>query len=206
MKRRVSGIDEGTGNLIMKLVMAYGAYVFIAKPILIKLGIMDDATEQQQHQNDQAAANAQKDLINEAPVTTRNYTDPQLRGIAVAMRTATNSRWSYDYHLLFKELAYFAGFRKADARYFLGVFVDANGSSVYQWWVDKFEDAWNDTFDYYGLVYWQTGAGGTGENIDYRPHYAKYGVTEDNWRTFNYDRVVKAAITYLYNVAGVAMQ
>lgn len=209
-RKRVKGVTALQANEWLGLAIKIGIpvliYFVVVQPLLQKLGILPDKKKKQQNASDQAAAQEQGQLANYNAQENHTYNKATLDSVAVALRMATADWWGYEWRDLARQLAYIPGFTAADARYFLGTFVDKNGYTLYQWFYQEFEDAlvfksfdWDD-------VYWNPGFGGTGTPYDYRQSYQKMGINEQNAGKYSWTNVVRTFVSYVYQVANVTMQ
>ena len=183
-------------DLAIKAGLAIGAYYGIVVPILVKLGILDSEDEKKAKANAKKAADAQKELSGEtAPQSSFTYQKGTLTSMVDQLNSATKSIWGYDYLAITKWLPYAAGFRNADARYFLGQFANTANQSFYQWWFNKFEDAQNFS-DPLWIAF----------NTD-KAIWAKWGIhqSDENGEVANlgWDEIVKKVVDYVYTVAGI---
>jgi hypothetical protein len=208
--KRISGTSDKKDVLIKIAVPVIGvgaAYFLIVKPLLIKLGLLPNPQEQAANQSDQQAADNQADLFKVwSNNVNHTYTQTELDAIAVTLRNSTTDWWGYKWPDLAASLPHFTGMTVGDARYFLGTFVTKNGFTLYQWWLQKFQNAdiiYGFSWDW---VYWQPGTGGSGIAYDYRLNYARFGINEGNAGTYSWKDVVKVFVDYVYKVAGVTEQ
>lgn len=193
-------------DIALKIGIPLALFFIIIKPILIALNLWPDAREKKQNESDKDAQDEQAALKEWNDADHHNYKRTTIDNIAVSLRNDTHDWWGYEWQDLAFQLAYIPGFTVADAKYFLGTFVDKNGYTLYRWYFEEFEDALVfQAFDW-DKVKWQPGWGGTGAAYDYSASYAKMGITESNARTFNWTDVVNKFISYVYGLANVTKQ
>lgn len=209
-QRRVKGVTATQARDWAKLGLQIGIPIavlfFVIKPILQKLGLWPDARDKAQQASDKAAQNDQEAMADYRATENHTYNANTLDSIAVSLRNAVQDWYGYEWRDIARNLAYFTGMTKADARYFLGAFVKKNGYTLYQWYYQEFEDALIFTPFDYDDIYWNPGWGGTGQAYDYRGNFQKLGVTESNAGSYSWPDVVQKFIAYLYTIADVTMQ
>lgn len=193
-------------DIALKIGIPVAIFFLVVKPILVALNILPDARERQQSTSDQAAETEQKNLKVYSSSDNHTYSQSVLDGIAVALRNDTHDWWGYEWPDLAYQLAFISAFTVADARYFLGSFVDKNGYTFYRWYFEEFEDAqiWQ-SFDWDKVV-WSPGFGGSGNPYDYSAQYQKMGITESNASLFSWKDVVNKFMSYVYQLAGITKQ
>lgn len=211
-KRKVSGIPTLSQNqwidIGLKIGIPLAVFFLVVKPLLVFLNLLPDKQEQAQSASDEQATNEQKSLATYTSSDNHTYNQATLDSIAVALRNDTKEWTGYYWADIAKQIAYFTGFTRADARYFLGTFVKKNGYTLYQWYYNEFDNAyilapfaWDVIFyepHWYDII--------TAPAHDYRANYAKLGINEDNADTFNWTMVIDKFVTYVYTVAGVSKQ
>lgn len=189
-KSRVGEIDAS------KYVLPVGMLVLgaaVAIPLLQKLGLLDDAEDKAKKAAADKAAKEQSDAGTAASTGNRQYSDRDLKTMVSSVATTTDT-FIYDYDNLVRTCAYFAGFTSADARRFLGFFVDINGITFYQWYVKRF------------LHSATISPGGLWSSMqDYLPSYKNMGVDTDSW-FINPDTWALSVTQWVYRVAGLSMQ
>jgi hypothetical protein len=211
-EKRVSGVKVPTLSqnqwidIALKIGIPVAIFFLIIKPILVALNLLPDKQEQQQNQSDQTAQNQQEKLGVYHSTDNHSHTAAEMDSVAVALRDSTQSWYGYDWNILAYQLTWIPGMTTADAQYFLGAFVKKNGYTLYRWYRNEFVDAIVlQHFDWDNVV-WKPGWGGTGTPHDYSVYYNKLGITENNASKFSWPDVVKTFVTYVYHLAGVALQ
>lgn len=211
-ERKVSGVQipklsqNQWIDIALKLGIPIAIYFLIVEPILIALNILPDKNEKKQKQSDDRAAVDQSALA--VYNSTDNHTYPQstIDAVAVALRNDTSHAYGYNWGDFPYQLTWLPGMTYADARYFLGTFVEKNGYTFYQWYKDKFADAFIlAPFNWETVVFdpaWYE----SGEPHDYSAFYAKVGITEDNAGSLEWWAVVKKFIDLIYSRANVTQQ
>ena len=211
-KRKVSGIPTLSQNqwidIGLKIGIPLAVFFLVVKPLLVWLNILPDQQEQAQTASDEQATNEQKSLGTYSSSDNHTYSQATLDGIAVALRNATKDWMGYNWPEVAKQIAYFTGFTRADARYLLGTFVKKNGYTLYQWYFNEFDNAYILAPFVWEVVYYEPHWYDitTAPAHDYRGNFAKLGITEDNANTFNWPVVINKFVTYVYTVAGVSKQ
>jgi len=209
-QKRIKGVTAMEARDWAKLGLQIGLPIavifFVVKPILQKLGLWPDARDKAQQASDEQAQNDQGAMSDYRATENHTYTSTTLDSIAVSLRNAVQDWYGYEWRDIARNLAYFTGMTKADARYFLGTFVKKNGYTLYQWYYQEFEDALVFTPFDWDDIYWQPGWGGTGQAYDYRGNFQKLGVTESNAGSLSWSDVVQKFVSYLYTIADVTMQ
>jgi hypothetical protein len=188
-KKKVSGIN-GAADYVVPVGILVGGY-FLVTTVLNKLGLGTDKIDTSKSAADQSAADQQKgagDSSAANDMSNRNFSDASLTSIATKLTDATSS-FNYDYQTLATMLAYFSGFRGADAVKFLAIFVKINSVTLYQWYRDKISSSglWG-AIDFYNF---------TATN---QPNFTAMGAsTDSDAATF-----IGVCVAYVYKVANTA--
>lgn len=182
-------MKKDTQDLLIRVGVIVGAYFLIVKPLLETLNIIKTKQEKVESQDE---INAQKEQANiKVPAGRRTYSDVSLNALAKEMYDSAD-KFAYDYPIIMRSYAYFSGFTNADALYFLQVFVKRNGLTLYQWYVDKFQNSTNFKSVYNYIT----------ELNKYEKNYAKFGYQKSLFNQ-SFDVLSEKAVGYVYAVAKV---
>lgn len=173
------------------------AFFLIVKPLLIKLGILKDPSEQAQDKSDQEAQQDQGTLNKWNPQENHTFSRDTLDSVAVALRDITTSWYHYSFDLLPGQIAYLAGFTVADAKYFIGTFVEKNGETLWAWYKNKFQNSVILTPLSWGLITWPD---------DYSRNFEKVGANKEYVDGHGWSDVIGKFVNYVYKLAGVSKQ
>lgn len=189
----------GVGAIdVTKLVLPVGALligVAVITPILQKLGLWDTAEDKAKKAAAGAAAKEQSAAGTAAAASNanRSFSDNDIKTMATVVASSTDST-VFDYKNLVKICAYFSGFTSADAKVFLGDYVDLNGITFYQWYVNRFQNTENLS----GWTLWSN-------MQDYLANYQRMGIDTNSW-LINPDDWALGLVKWVYLVAGLSMQ
>lgn len=176
-------------KLIVYSVAGLAGYFFVLRPILVKLNILPDKQEANAAGDNLESLREQKTIF--VPSTARTYTDSVLLSIINELYNATDN-FKYDYEIAMRDIAYFSGFRNADALYFLKNFAIKKSMTLYQWYLKKFQNTTNfATVDWYPFVYEK-----------YKANYANFGYTYSAFAA-SFDILFRKAVDYVYLVAKI---
>lgn len=175
---------------------ALGIGLYVVSAVLNKIGLGGPSKEEQvQAAASEKAKAEQIAAANAIPANSGNYSDNDLKSIAVQLAGTTSGTF-FDYENLAKLMAYFAGFRYVDAVKFLGLFASLNGYTLYKWWMDKFSNSTNLNAGYLFP-----------EAEKYSANYKTIGLSNyDITEGLDADQFVRVAISYPYKVAKTSLQ
>ena len=115
--------------------------------------------------------------------------------LAKELYDATDSLF-FDYPVIMRSFAYFAGFSNSDAVYFLKYFASTFGETLYQWQRNKFKNTNNFfTVDAFPAQYEK-----------YKKNYSKFGYQMSLWDRIggaSFDVLSEYAMSYVYIVAKI---
>lgn len=177
-------------KLLTYAIVGFAGYYLVIKPILVKLNILPDAQEKLVQLQNQQSVNEQAAL--RVPKGNRTYSNAALESLVNELYDSTNS-FAYDYPIVMRSFAYFAGFTNADALYFLKTFAKNTGITLYQWQREKFANSVNyKTVDLFPA-----------QLNKYKQNYRRFGWT---FNLFNasFDPLAESATSYVYVVAKIA--
>lgn len=184
-------MDKSTEKLLLYGGVAVAGYFFVIRPILEKINIVPDQQERFLQRSDAAAVNEQARL--RVPNAGRTYSDVTLQGIARQLFDSTN-KFSFDYELVLKNMAFFSGFRNADAIFFLKAFASLNATTLYQWQRAKFANTNNfRTVDMYPATY-----------LRYRANFQRMGYVLNPFTNASFDIITDISVNYVYTVAKIS--
>ena len=175
-------------NLLIRAGVIVGGYFLIIKPLLEKLNLLPTKQEQQVSATEQKDLNQQKEL---RPIGLRNYDDRSLTSLAKELYDSTNS-FQYNYRIILRSWAYFGNMRNADAQKFLSIFAKNNGLTLYQWYIDKFKNAWNfERITNYPFVY-----------PNYFKVFKQMGYDHTLLNT-SFDKLAEICVSWVYRIAKI---
>ena len=177
-------------DILIKAGLFLASYFLIIRPLLKNFGVFSTQQEKQEEQENQKAQQEQQNLP--AIQTNRNFNDLSLNALAKELYDSAD-RFAYDYPIIMRSYAYFAGFRHTDAIYFLKVFAQRNGITLYRWYVEKFQNSTNfvSVYNHKNLL------------DKYEKNYKKFGYTPSLFGDQSPDLLSEKAVSYVYLVASV---
>lgn len=211
-KKRVSGVtipklsQNEWVDIALKIGIPVGIFFLIIKPILVALNILPDKQERLQQQSDDQATTQQQQLGVYDSNDNHTYPQSTIDAVAVALRNDTTHQYGYNWGDFPYQLTWLVGMTAADARYFLGTFVKKNGYTFYQWYKDKFADAFILAPFNWETVVFEPAWYENGAPHDYSAYYTKVGINQDNAGSFEWWAVVKKFVDLIYSRAGVTQQ
>jgi len=211
-KKKVSGVaipklsENQWVDIALKIGIPVGIFFLVVKPILVALNILPDKQERQQQQSDDQATNQQQQLGVYNSDDNHTYPQSTIDAVAVALRNDTAHQYGYNWGDFPGQLTWLVGMTAADARYFLGTFVKKNGYTFYQWYKDKFADAFILAPFNWETVVFQPAWYESGTPHDYSGYYSKVGITQSNADSLEWWAVVKKFVDLIYTRAGVTQQ
>lgn len=176
-------------NVIFWAVAGFAGYYLVVKPVLVKLNILPDAAERARERADIEDARQQATM--RVPVGNRSFNNVSLNSLVKELWDSAD-KFAYDYPVIMRSFAYFSRMTNADAIYFLKQFATQNGVTLYQWYRDKFANAYNyKTVDLFISQYNR-----------YKSNYSKFGYRL-NLLDASFDILAEKAISYVYIVAKI---
>jgi hypothetical protein len=177
-------------DLLIKIGLIVGGYFLILRPILSSLGL-NKTQQEKEEEKDRDDSKKEQENIKVGPGN-RTYSDLSLNALAKELYDSAN-RFAYDYPIIMRSYAYFSGLRNADALYFLKIFAQRNGMTLYQWYVEKFQNSTNfkSVYMYKSLL------------DKYEKNYKTFGYVPSLFGDQSFDALSEKAVSYAYLVAGI---
>lgn len=182
-------MEKKDQDLLIRIGLIIGGYFLIVRPILNMIGLNKTQQEKQVEQDVKDSKKEQENIKVEPG--NRSFSDLSLNALAKELYDSAD-RFAYDYPIIMRSYAYFSGMRNRDALYFLKIFAQRNGMTLYQWYVEKFQNSTNfkSVFNYKSLL------------DKYEKNYKTLGYVA-NLNDESFDTLSEKAMSYVYKVANV---